>query len=139
MTRRRVHALEVNGTYGHWYNLGRWRKRSKAQLRAEPLCRMCAARGIVTVATVADHIEPHQGDWNSFLIGELQSLCVPCHDQGKRTIERRGFDPFATDADGWPLDPRHPANRTQRVKGLRRAPKGAVEPHRAASKRWPFQ
>jgi hypothetical protein len=71
---------------------------------------MCEARGIVTPATVADHMTPHRGNWNEFLLGKLQSLCSECHDREKQRIEVRGFGSAIGD-DGWPLDPNHPANR----------------------------
>jgi len=67
-----------------WYQLERWRKLRRAQLRREPLCRSCAARGMVTMADIADHIESHHGDWNAFVTGELQSLCSACHAQKAR-------------------------------------------------------
>jgi hypothetical protein len=31
-------------------------------------------RGIVRAATIVDHVEPHRGDWNQFVLGKLQSL-----------------------------------------------------------------
>jgi 5-methylcytosine-specific restriction enzyme A len=70
---------------------------------------MCAAKGLAVPATVADHIEPHHGDWHSFLNGELQSLCDACHNSTKRFEEIRGYSNEIGD-DGWPIDPRHPAN-----------------------------
>jgi hypothetical protein len=93
-----------------WYNAPQWRKRRRMQLLAHPLCKMCAGRGVVTVATVVDHEPPHRGEWNAFLLGPVQSLCKPCHDQGKRQADLRGYMPDIDD-DGWPTDPRHPANR----------------------------
>lgn len=93
-----------------WYGLARWRKRHRAQLLREPLCRMCIDRGLVVPASVADHIERHRGNWNQFMLGALQSLCKPCHDGRKRLIERRGYAPDIG-VDGYPLDPRHPAYR----------------------------
>ena len=71
---------------------------------------MCAANGLAVPATVADHIEPHHGDWNSFLTGALQSLCDACHNSRKRFEEIRGYHNEIGD-DGWPIDPRHPANK----------------------------
>ena len=50
-----------------WYGSGRWKRRRRLQLRAHPLCCLCLQRGHMEVATVADHVEPHYGDWNSFL------------------------------------------------------------------------
>ena len=56
-----------------------WRRRAKLQLKLEPLCRMCLAAGKIVPATCADHIEPHYGDANKFILGPLQSLCTACH------------------------------------------------------------
>lgn len=60
----------------------------KAQLDKDPLCAMCQASGLVVIATVVDHIEPHSGDadlfWNA---DNLQSLCAPCHDIRKQREE----------------------------------------------------
>jgi hypothetical protein len=96
-----------------WYQLERWRKRAKHQLRIEPLCRYCRARGVVQPATIADHIQPHNGDPNAFWLGELQSLCKDCHDSAKRLEQDRGFR-SDVGLDGVPLDPRHPAHGTNR-------------------------
>jgi hypothetical protein len=91
-----------------WYFLERWRKLSREQLMREPLCRFHLQRGIPVKATIADHITPHKGDWNSFLTGELQSLCKQCHDTDKARVERIGYLPDIG-YDGAPLDPNHPA------------------------------
>lgn len=76
---------------------------------------MCAAVGRLTAATVADHVTPHRGDEALFFDpANLQSLCDAkpwrCHSQAKAREENAGFHAQA-DADGWPTDPRHPANR----------------------------
>lgn len=94
----------------HFYGTPYWQRRRKMQLMAHPLCRYCADGGAVTRATVVDHIEPHRGNWNLFVLGDLQSLCADCHNSRKRVIEGRGHD-ILVDDDGWPTDPRHPANR----------------------------
>ncbi|QIG97770.1 MULTISPECIES: HNH endonuclease [Bradyrhizobium] len=94
----------------HFYDTAFWQRRRRQQLLAHPLCKFCAADGIVTPATHVDHVEPHRGDWTLFCLGALQSLCSPCHSSTKQRIEARGFD-VAVDADGWPTDPNHPANR----------------------------
>lgn len=93
-----------------WYGLGRWRKRQRAQLLRAPLCCFCLERGHVQPATIADHVIPHRGNWNAFWLGELQSLCKLCHDGAKKQLEQRGY---VTDIgkDGWPIDPKHPANQ----------------------------
>jgi 5-methylcytosine-specific restriction endonuclease McrA len=97
------------GKYHEWYHSARWWRRRKLQLAHEPLCRKCADAGKVTEARVADHVDPHRGDYNSFLTGELQSLCFDCHNRRKRMQELRGYD-VKFGADGWPLDPAHPSN-----------------------------
>jgi 5-methylcytosine-specific restriction endonuclease McrA len=88
-----------------WYKRQRWRKIRRHQLAKEPLCAMCLAKGRVTPATIADHVDHHGGDWNKFWTSALQSLCERCHNSAKK----RGFSSEVGD-DGWPLDPNHPAN-----------------------------
>ena len=39
-----------------WYGSGRWKRLRARQLKDHPLCVLCLGRGVVTVATVADHI-----------------------------------------------------------------------------------
>lgn len=73
-----------------WYSLARWARKRAHQLTVEPWCRNCGAQGVWTPATVADHVEPHHGDFEKFWNGELQSLCAPCHDIDKQREERQG-------------------------------------------------
>lgn len=90
-----------------WYGTARWARIRRYQLLEHPLCKFCLERGIVTPATVCDHVEPHRGDVNKFWLGPFQSLCKECHDSTKRFVEQRGYRPDIG-LDGWPLDPRHP-------------------------------
>jgi 5-methylcytosine-specific restriction protein A len=90
-----------------WYSTARWARIRRYQLLEHPLCKYCAERGIVTPATICDHVEPHRGDVNKFWLGPFQSLCKSCHDSTKRLVETRGFRPDIG-LDGWPIDPRHP-------------------------------
>ena len=83
-----------------WYQLERWRRIRRAQLRKEPLCAFCRINGIATPATIADHVESHAGNWTAFITGKLQSLCAPCHDSTKKLHDRRQ----ELDEDGWPID-----------------------------------
>jgi len=101
--------MKHRATWNQWYNLEVWRKRSRRQKRQEPLCRMCLAMGQVVPATIADHIVPHKGDWESFLGGALQSLCFDCHNSRKKADENRGYS-RELGPDGWPIDPKHPSN-----------------------------
>ena len=41
----------------------------------------------------------------------LQSLCKHHHDSAKQSQERKGYDD-TIGKDGWPIDPRHPTNRS---------------------------
>lgn len=76
-----------------------WRVLRERVLSEEPLCRMCGAP-----ATDVDHID---NDGNNNERDNLQGLCHECHsrktagDMGKRAT-------WGCDADGMPLDPRHP-------------------------------
>jgi len=85
-----------------WYQLGRWRHLAKHQLKIEPLCAFCLAKGRATPATIADHVQPHEGDWNQFVLGRLQSLCAPCHS-GPKQRQDRGWTKPVYGPDGWPI------------------------------------
>jgi 5-methylcytosine-specific restriction endonuclease McrA len=89
------------GGWHQFYTTRYWLRRRRLQLRAHPLCKFCADNGLVVRATIVDHVEPHRGDWDKFVLGPLQSLCESCHNSTKQRFEhgRPGVD-----ADGWPLD-----------------------------------
>ena len=71
------------------------------RLQAEPLCRDCAARGIVREATVPDHIVPLTkggGDDDS----NIRCLCADCHQA--RTAEQFGLRmTVGAGPEGWPI------------------------------------
>jgi 5-methylcytosine-specific restriction protein A len=104
--------------YRPLYKTARWRRlRQEAIRRDFGICRMCGVlcktgvRGPRT-ATV-DHIKPHKGDFALFFdAGNLQLLCAACHDGSKKFAENRGFS-REVNAEGYPVDERHPANRAQ--------------------------
>jgi|SRR6516162_612220 5-methylcytosine-specific restriction endonuclease McrA len=93
-----------------WYGHSSWRRRRRLQLQQYPLCAICLAQGRSVTATVVDHVTPHKGDWNSFKLGRLQSLCASCHNSVKQNVERHGFD-RTIGADGMPIDKNHPCYR----------------------------
>lgn len=68
-------------------------------------------RGQTVAATIADHVERHNGDPALFFSIPLQSLCKTCHDSAKQAEELAGFSKEAG-LDGWPIDPRHPFNQS---------------------------
>jgi len=107
--------------FSFMYHRKRWFMRRRAQLRKEPLCVICLQRGIATPATIADHIIPHKGDWNSFWTGDLQSLCFTHHNGSKREIEEKGFC-SDVGVDGWPLDPNHYANNKAALRTRNKKP-----------------
>jgi 5-methylcytosine-specific restriction protein A len=98
------------GQHSRMYTDRRWQKKRRAQLDAEPLCRICGAMGRTTPATVADHIKPHRGDLDLFWCGDLQSLCATCHNTVKQD-EEAGRGPRGCGLDGLPLDQCHAFNR----------------------------
>ena len=110
--RRAQRALQrAKDPWAQWYNRAHWRALRALRLAEEPLCRMCMAQGRIVGATVVDHITPHKGDWSLFADYEnTQSLCKHHHDSTKQSQEHRGYS-RAVDAQGFPLDPNHPANR----------------------------
>jgi 5-methylcytosine-specific restriction enzyme A len=104
----------MHEAWKHFYGTAFWQLARRHQLQKEPFCRYCAEGGVARLATVVDHVKPHRGDWNLFRLGELQSLCAPCHNSRKQLVEQRGYD-LAVDADGWPTDPQHPANSPKQM------------------------
>ena len=97
----------MTSPHQHLYDTGFWKRRSRLQLLAHPLCAFCQKLGKVTPARVADHVTPHNGDPRLFYEGELQSLCWSCHSSRKQSIERRGYD-TTVGVDGLPVDRMHP-------------------------------
>ena len=94
------------------YGTERWGRLRAAQLRLEPLCRLCKAIGRIRAATVADHVTPHRGNEYAFWNGALQSLCATCHSAIKQSLEKTGVLRGAA-ADGRPLDPGHHWNQAR--------------------------
>jgi 5-methylcytosine-specific restriction protein A len=91
------------GRSDHFYDTAGWKRRRAHQLMVQPLCALCLAEGRNTPASVADHVEPHGGDYTKFVLNPLQSLCVTCHNVRKQRFEHCGFS-GAVGLDGWPLD-----------------------------------
>ena len=67
----------------------RWQKARKTFLSRRPLCAKCAERGLITPASIVDHVIPHRGNQELFWdTSNWQSLCKPCHDSIKQAEER---------------------------------------------------
>ena len=67
----------------------RWQKARKKFLETNPFCVKCFDEGILTKATVVDHIKPHRGDpdlfWN---VSNWQPLCEHHHNVKTMTEDR---------------------------------------------------
>lgn len=67
----------------------KWQQYRLKFLQTNPLCNFCTNQGLVTEATVVDHIQPHEGDMKLFWeSANHQALCKKCHDSIKQKIER---------------------------------------------------
>lgn len=93
-------------SYRRLYNTKAWRTRRLTQLSKEPLCRYCAKQGLITPATIADHVVPHRGDLALFWSEDLQSLCKFHHDSTAQRKDIDGEGPVQFDADGYPIQNR---------------------------------
>ena len=88
-------------------NSARWRKVRSVVIQCEPLCRMCKAAGVITAATDVDHVS---GDPSDNTPDNLQPLCHECHS--RKTAQDHGAAVrWGCDAQGLPIDPKHPWNR----------------------------
>jgi 5-methylcytosine-specific restriction enzyme A len=102
-------------SYRAWYWTPRWRKIRAQQLAAYPLCIRCQEQGAITPATICDHVDKaSKATVEGFFAGPFQSLCKNHHDSAKQREEARGHRDDI-DAEGWPTDPRHLANRTRQA------------------------
>jgi 5-methylcytosine-specific restriction protein A len=76
----------------------------KRRLEAEPLCRLCRVKGITSIATVPDHIQPlAKGGTDDD--SNIRCLCAEHHDEVTR--QEFGWKPKAPTIglDGWPITP----------------------------------
>src|SRR5262245_11461646 len=100
------------------YRTARWKRLRLYQLRREPLCRYCAARGDVTEATVVDHVVPHRWDKELFWRCELQSLCAAHHSGSKQSEEFLGYSK-EIGTDGYAIDHNHPTHGSKNNKKIK--------------------
>lgn len=96
-------------------NSAAWRKLRKQVLAEEPLCRHCAAQGLVVPATEVDHINndpsDNRHDPSDRSKSNFQSLCRPCHSI--KTMSDMYGRParMGCDAEGNPINPSHHWNK----------------------------
>lgn len=108
-------SAEAEG-YRALYRTAAWRHlRQQAFTRDGYVCQLCGE--LCTGqgkdhprSPVCDHINDHKGDPALFFdLDNLRTLHKQCHDKERRLIDSRGYHSAIGD-DGWPMDPRHPAN-----------------------------
>ena len=88
-------------------NSAAWRKLRKQVLAEEPLCRHCAAQGLVVPATEVDHM---RGAWDNRR-ESLQPLCKSHHSL-KTAAEYHGREMrLGCDEQGYPIGSDHPWNK----------------------------
>ena len=115
MPRKTDQRSDEAAQYRALYRGAQWQRlREQVMRRDGGVCRMCkricrTGERSGRTATI-DHVIPHKGDPTLFYdIDNLQLLCGACHSGAKQHAEIAGFS-RAVDADGYPIDPRHPAN-----------------------------
>ena len=80
--RRTADRSEEAQSWRWMYQTDAWDHLRGNQLLLEPFCRICAGRGLRTMATDVDHIVDHKGSWALFSDpGNLESLCHSCHSR----------------------------------------------------------
>lgn len=104
---------EEAAAYRKLYKTKEWRGKGGLRERVlarDPLCVPCLAKGRIVPSTMVNHKRPHKGDVGLFFDDRnCEGTCKPCHDGPIQSAERRGYS-SAIGADGFPLDPSHPAN-----------------------------
>lgn len=95
------------GTGGQtFYHAKAWRHTSKLYRQRQPLCEVCAAKGIVKASTLVDHLIARRFGGADYNPANLMAMCSSHHDS-KSAIERNGLPLEAKQAG----DGLIPANR----------------------------
>ena len=103
----------LNNDYKNFIRSARWKRLRLQHLMREPLCRRCKAKGKVTQATEVHHvIKCFDNPTLQMDPSNLESVCTPCHAPLTHD-DRRGYS-REIGLDGYPVDPRHPANRVSK-------------------------
>jgi 5-methylcytosine-specific restriction enzyme A len=75
---KKFERVEVKSNF---YNSRTWRKCRAAFMAVNPLCEHCKLDGIITPATVCDHIKQIKLGGAEYDANNLQSLCEICHNK----------------------------------------------------------
>lgn len=113
MRSRRDQRSPEAKVWQRFYKTPEWKRIRAAQLLKQPLCERHLKQGRIVKATIVHHVTPHKGNWALFLSGPFESACDDCHGGPLQKEEARGlaYSTAVDPATGFPLDPRHPANR----------------------------
>lgn len=107
------HRSPEADSYRKLYKTAAWQRTRLTQLRKEPLCQRCKAKGLTVSATVVHHKKAHKGNLVLFMSpSNLESVCAPCHDSDIQSEEALGYSNEVDPSTGYPVDPRHPFNAT---------------------------
>ena len=92
--------------YTELYQNKRWRETRLVVFdRDEYKCQSCNRYVGGRLTPIADHIKPHKGDTKLFWdMRNLQTMCKPCHDSHKQSLEKGGHGRPAIGVDGWPVN-----------------------------------
>ena len=92
-----------SASHKHLYQTKWWWRARAIMRRDHPFCAFCAAKGLKVPMKMVDHKRPHRGDPILFFnFGNLQSLCLNCHNSVKAMMEHATG---GADIDGNPLNP----------------------------------
>lgn len=96
--------------YRQLYKKAAWLRGRLIFLAQHPLCQRCAKQGKTNVARVVNHIRPHKGDWDLFIDpANWEAICKEHHDSDAQSEDLLGYS-TETGLNGFPTDPKHPAN-----------------------------
>lgn len=77
----RTPFFRYSGNNAAFYHSVAWRNARSVQLTEHPLCQECEKKGIITPATLVDHIKPINEGGSKLDPHNLQSLCDKCHNK----------------------------------------------------------
>ncbi len=110
------HRSPEAARYRKLYKTREWAALRKLVLTRDGYrCKLC---GVVLTSgrksarsAVVHHKEAHKGNHSLFFDqGNLEASCKRCHDGVLQSEEVRGYS-LVKGENGWPTDPKHPANR----------------------------
>lgn len=136
--RRHDARRHVQHPWRRLYGLQRWRGKyglRKQQLAKQRFCERCLALPdpVMTLAVDVNHKHRHNGDPILFFDPDnLESLCTHHHRSEVQQEEAIGYS-ARVGIDGYPIDPKHPANAVAgssqgdpRALASKTTPRGAV-------------